>query len=203
MARSPASLGQELNQLREALENAYYRQRTVEQRLRDVLRAAGKGAMRIEVFDVVGANGKKPDVVAARCPAPPPEIWPRARKAGKPMRPTPGLANLTVTDAKVPVVGVSVCGFEPPQLDQIIGMIAERQLVDQDFVPVFLTDSKHAGLFRKHRYAFEYFPMAKSDRRLPGTADWADYAARRLEMIRRKYGLVRILTFGRLPFCQS
>ena len=203
MARSPASLGQEVNQLREGLENAYYRQRTVEQRLRTILQEVGRTARRIDIFDVVGTKAREPAVPAAGPAAPLPMIWPRERKAGKILRPTPGLANLTMTDSAVPVIGVSVSGFEPAQLDQIVTMIAEKQLADQDFVPVFLTDSLHAEIFRKHRYAFEYLPMGPQGRKLEGTMPWAEYAAARLAMIRRKYGLARILTFGKLPFGMS
>jgi hypothetical protein len=200
MARSPASLGQELSQLREGMENAYYRQRTVEQRLRTVLRQAGRSAIRIEVFDVVGANQREPSVPAGHAAAPASGAWPRARKNGRILRPTPGLANLTMTDSKIAVVGVSVCGFEAEQLDQIVTMIAEKQLADLDFVPVFLTDSLHAEIFRKHRYAFEYLPMTPADRKLPGTRPWAEYAGRRLAMIQQKYGIERILAFGNVPF---
>jgi hypothetical protein len=200
MARSPGSMGQELNQLRETVENAYYRQRTVEQRLRAVLQQAGRSAIRIEVFDVVGANGRKTSAPPPQRPELSPNIWPRARKAGKTMRPTPGLANLTMTDSRLPVVGVSVCGFEPVQLDQIVSMIAEKQLADQDFVPVFLTDSLHAEIFRKHRYAFEYFPMSMKDRKLQGTKPWEQYADARLDFIKQKYGIERIIAFGKSPF---
>ena len=200
MARSPASLGQELSQLREGLENAYYRQRTVEQRLRAVLEHAGLSAIRIEVFDVVGGNGRKPTSPATHPAEPPASVWPRERPASKVLRPTPGLANLTMTDSELPVIGVSVCGFEPAQLDQIVTMIAEKQLADQNFVPVFLTDSLHPEIFRKHRYAFEYLPMTARDRKLPGTAAWSSYASARLAMIKQKYGIQRILAFGKLPF---
>jgi hypothetical protein len=203
MARSPASLGQELSQLREALENAYYRQRTVEQRLRAVLQEVGRTARRIEIFDVVGANSGQPAVPPTIPAAPDPAIWPRERRAGRILRPTPGLANLTMRDATIPVIGISVCGFEPAQLEQIVAMIAEKQLADQDFIPVFLTDSLHAEIFRAHRYAFEYLSMTQPKRRLKGTTSWEDYAAARLAMIKRKYGLTRILTFGKLPFGMS
>jgi hypothetical protein len=203
MARSPASLGQELNQLREALENAYYRQRTVEQRLRMVLREIGRAARRIEIFDVVGGQNGESTAPPAGATAPDPTIWPRERKPGKTLRPTPGLANLTMNDATIPVIGISVCGFEPMQLKQIVAMIAEKQLADQDFIPVFLTDSLHAEIFREHRYAFEHLPMAQPKRRLKGARSWEEYAAARLSMVKRKYGLARILTFGKTPFGES
>ena len=203
MARSPASLGQELNQLREALENAYYRQRTVEQRLRTVLQEVGRTARRIEIFDVISANGHQLTIPPMSPTTPDPSVWPRERKAGRPLRPTPGLANLTMTDGTIPVIGISVCGFQPAQLEQIVTMIAEKQLADQDFIPVFLTDSLHAEIFRKHRYAFEYLPMTRDKRRLKGTMSWEAYANARLAMIKRKYGLVRILTFGKQPFGES
>ena len=202
MARTPGSMGQELNQLRETVENAFYRQRTVEQRLRAVLQQAGRSAIRIEVFDVVGANTRKASVPPPQRPELSPNAWPRARKAGRPLRPTPGLANLTMTDSRLPVVGVSVCGFDPVQLDQIVSMIAEKQLADQDFIPVFLTDSLHAEIFRKHRYAFEFFPMSK-DRKLQGTMRWDQYAVARLDFIKRKYGIERIIAFGKSPFGKS
>jgi hypothetical protein len=200
MARSPASLGQELNQLREGMENAYYRQRTVERRLRDVLQQTGHETIRIEIFDVVGTTDRKPTAPRAHPPLPPTSVWPRARKPGKRLRPTPGLASLTMTDSRLPVVGVSVCGFEPEQLDQIVTMIAEKQLADQDFIPVFLTDSLHAEVFRKHRYAFEYFPMSSKARKLRGTAPWDRYAAEYLEMVKQKYGIERVISFGKVQF---
>jgi hypothetical protein len=203
MARSPASLGQELNQLREGMENAYYRQRTVERRLRDVLQRAGHEAMRIEIFDVVGANDRKPAAPNAHPPVPPASVWPRARKPGKSLRPTPGLANLTMTDSRLPIIGVSVCGFEPEQLDHIVTMIAEKQLADQDFIPVFLTDSLHPEIFRKHRYAFEYFPMSSKARKLRGTVPWERYAAEYLEVVKQKYGIERVISFGKVQFGKS
>lgn len=203
MARSPASLGQELNQLREALENAYFRQRTVEGRLRAVLAEAGRAALRVEVFDVVGRGPGKPAAPQARLPAPSAGLWPRGRQPGKALRPTPGLANLTMAEAGVPVVGMSVCGFEAVQLDQIVAMVADKLVADQDFIPVFLTDSLHAEIFRKHRFAFEYFPLSREARRLPGTAAWSDYAAARLDLIKRKYGITRIVTFGKTQFCKD
>jgi hypothetical protein len=203
MARSPASLGQELSQLREGMENAYYRQRTVERRLRAVLQQTGHETVRIEVFDVVGANDRKPTAPGAHAPVPPASIWPRSRKPGRALRPTPGLANLTMTDGRVPVIGVSVCGFELEQLDQIVNMIAEKQLTDQDFIPIFLTDSLHAEIFRKHRYAFEYFPMSSKARKLRGTAPWDRYAAEYLEVVKQKYGIERIISFGKVQFGKS
>ena len=157
----------------------------------------------VEVFDVIGRGPGKPMAPQARMPAPSPRMWPRGRKPGKALRPTPGLANLTMTEAGIPVVGMSVCGFEPEQLDPIVAMIADKLVADQDFIPVFLTDSLHAEIFRKHRFAFEYFPLSQESRRLSGTTAWSDYAAARLDMIKRKYGITRIVTFGKLPFCKA
>jgi hypothetical protein len=45
--------------------------------------------------------------------------------------------------------------------------------------------------------------MTQPKRRLKGTTSWEDYAAARLDMIKRKYGLARILAFGKRPFGEN
>jgi hypothetical protein len=201
-SRSTASLTAELIQLREAVENAYRRLGVMESRLRSLTRRPGTEAKTVEVFDVFGAAERAPHVPPARRTQPSQSAWPTARAVARTLQPTPGLANLTLTGRDLAVVGFSVCGFERAELERIVEMVAAKQAADRNFIPVFLTDVMAADVFRRRRYAFEYFPGPDA-RLVPGTRAWEDYARERLSLVKRKYGLTRIIRFGKRGFCEA
>ena len=200
MPRSHTSLAAENNRLKESLENAYHRLATIERRLQINLRETGRESVTIEVFRAFGPARRGVHRAEHQRPPPDPAVWPRSRPPARALRPTPGLANLTLSDADVPVIGISVCGFDQDQLEKIVQMIANKQLADQNFIPVFLTDALSTNVFSSHRYAFEYFPTSSSQRKLDGTLSWKSYAGARLAMLERKYSIRQIITFGKVRF---
>ena len=201
-SRSTASLTAELIQLREGLENAYRRLGVMEGRLRTLTRRSPDASNVVEVFDVFGAVERAPHAPPHRALKPGQSVWPTTRAEARVLQPTPGLANLTLTGQDLAVVGFSVCGFDRSELERIVEMVAAKQGTDRNFIPVFLTDVMATDIFRRRRYAFEYFP-SPGTRRLPGTRTWEDYARERLALIKRKYGLTRVIRFGRRGFCET
>ena len=198
--RSAAGLTAELNQLREALENAYQRNRHVETRLRELLRATKLEPPMIEVFDVFGPSPRKPQSPPKRHHPPAGAAWLQSRGESVPLRPTPGHANLTLKDAELASVGFSVCGFADEELERIVAAVAAKQTADRNFAPVFLTDSTATHIFRRHRFVFEYFPMTAEAQKLVGVENWRAYAAARLAFIKCKYALTEIVVFGKTGF---
>ncbi len=199
-ARSTASYAAELNQLRESLENAHRRLEVMQERLQALSRERGSQARLVEIFDVFGPAGSGSVRPAPRRARLPEAVWPSARPEGHMLHPTPGLANLTLTGRGLPAVGFSVCGFGREDLARIVELVANKQAADRNFIPVFLTDVMAADVFRRHRYVFEYFP-GPDERRPPGTEPWVGYARRRLSLIKRKYALTQIISFGKRAFC--
>lgn len=202
-SRSTASLTAELIQLREGLENAYRRLGVMEDRLRSLTRRSRAASNAVEVFDVFGAAERAPHVPLRRALKTGQSVWPTARAEAHVLQPTPGLANLTLTGQDLAVVGFSVCGFDRIELERIVEMVAAKQAADRNFIPVFLTDVMAADIFRRRRYAFEYFPAPDAAHRPPGTRPWEDYARERLALIKRKYGLTRVIRFGKRGFCEA
>ena len=199
-ARSAASYTAELNQLRESLENAHRRLQMAQGQLRRLSHERGAEPRVVEVSGVFGPVRVRSHTPAATLPRLPESVWPLSRPEARVLQPTPGLANLTLTGLGLPAVGFSVCGFPREGLAHIVDLVADKQAADRNFIPVFLTDVMAAEVFRRHRYAFEYFP-APAARHPAGAGGWDDYARRRLSLIKRKYALTQIISFGKQPFC--
>lgn len=156
--------------------------------------------------------GDRPASVTARPPeparrdyaAPPqhpdgvrvPEDWPRRSGDPEPLRPNPGWACHTLTATACDVVGYSVVGLAPDAVERAVAAIDEQQRSTLDFVPVFLTDATEFEPFRSRGYAFEHFPAASRWTELDGTVPWQAYAEARLETVRRKWGLRRLVRLG-------
>lgn len=199
-ARSAASYAAELKQLRESLENAHRRLEVMQAHLLMLSKDKGLQPEIVEIFDVFGPAKGRHAGPAERQPRLPEAAWPAARPEPHALQPTPGLANLTLTGYGLPAVGFSVCGFTREELARIVELVANKQSADRNFIPVFLTDVMAADVFRRHRYVFEYFP-GPGALRPAGTRSWDDYARRRLSLIKRKYALTQIISFGKQPFC--
>jgi hypothetical protein len=198
---SAAALHAELNQLREAVENAYQRNRRLESIMRELLGEAS-AAVTVSVFDVFAPKQRPPIALPERRRRQHESFWPTARSTPHGLRPTPGDANLTLAKLGLPNVGISVCGLAEGTLRRILEVMAAKLSADRNFIPVFLTDSVAPELFRQHRFAFEYFPMAAGSRILAGCYRWEDYAAEREALLRRKYSIETIIRFGPTGFCQ-
>ena len=198
--RSAASYVAELNQLRESLENTHRRLELVQSRLRSLTRERGRRPKVVEISGFFGPVHARRHLPASASPRLMESAWPLARPEAHVLQPTPGLANLTLTDRGLPAVGFSVCGFPREGLVHIVELVADKQAADRNFIPVFLTDVMAADVFRRHHYVFEYFP-ARDALRPAATGSWEDYARWRFSLIKRKYALTQIVTFGKLPFC--
>ncbi len=196
--RSTASLAAELSQLRERLETAHRRLEILHERLRTSGSESQPRVVELHREQAGRRRHGRPEPLPARAAE---SVWPIMRLDPPPLQPTPGSANLTLTGLGVPAVGFSVCGFGRAELERLVTLVARKQTVDRNFVPVFLTDVMAAEVFRRHRYVFEYFPAAGAARDLAGTESWQDYARRRLALIKRKYALTQIVIFGKQPFC--
>src|SRR4030095_17255965 len=92
-----------------------------------------------------------------------------------------------------------VCVARRGEREPIVEFVEQHQSQDRRFVPVFLTDSTEANIFRRRGFVFEYLPPP--DRvRLRGSKSWADYAAERRRLLARKWGMADIITFGDVTF---
>ena len=138
----------------------------------------------------------------ARAALPDRTIWPSDRNAPPPLTPTPGLANFGLKRAGLKVLGIAVCGLGRIEREAVVDLIDRQQRSSRDFIPVFLTDSTDFEPFRSRGYVFEYLPPP-SRRRLRGTDSWPAYAAERLALLRRKWNIAQVVTFGAHEFAPS
>ena len=125
-----------------------------------------------------------------------PEDWPRRPVDPEPLRPNPGWACHTLKATACDVVGYSVIGLLPDEIERVVAAVDEQQRSTLDFVPVFLTDTTEFEPFRSRGYAFEHFPAASRWAELDGTVPWQARAEARLDMVRRKWGLQRLVRLG-------
>ncbi|HLB79991.1 MAG TPA: hypothetical protein VJJ77_05765, partial [Dongiaceae bacterium] len=100
------------------------------------------------------------------------------------------------------MLGIAVCGLGRIEREAVVDLIDRQQRSSRDFIPVFLTDSTDFEPFRSRGYVFEYLPPPPR-RRLRGTASWREYAAERLELLRRKWNIAQVVTFGPHEFAPS
>ena len=128
------------------------------------------------------------------------EWWPSHEVPGTPMVPTAGWRNYTLQRKAPKVIGISVCGLSQAQLESAVSSIAAAQSQQRDFVPVFLTDSKHFDVFRRHGFVWGYLPGPDCRARYGGSMSWTEYARSRRELLKRKWGLDKIVVIGRSEF---
>jgi hypothetical protein len=217
---------QEIERLRGMVETQYHHIQLVERRLRLAHEQAGLGIETIQAFaalptgerssapeEAADTTGQTGETLPARtadaaphrrvkAPLPDPAWWPAERKIERALIPTPGLPCFGIGGQTDRVVGISVCGFTRDELSQVIDMIAEQQMRQRDFIPLFLTDSTDFDLFRRYNFVFEYFPSAERRQPTIGAEEWRGYAARRRQMLSRKWGLAHVITFGPRAFGQ-
>ena len=108
------------------------------------------------------------------------------------LRPYPGHACLSLYDEDPITTGFSAIGLRGDKLAAFVDYIAEKQRLQRNFVPVFLTDCTEFQVFRRHGFVFEYIPSA-SDRQLArGTYSWDRRIAERMAFFKRKWGLEEV-----------
>ena len=194
---SPA-LMKEVRSLRERVESQNCHIATLERQLRTLLGATGLGPVSVQAHAPAVARcwRAKP---APRMPAPDRAFWPTPNDEARPLAPAPGLRAYALKGTPLKAIGISVCGFSRGEIQSIVDFIEQHQSRDRQFVPVFLTDSIDANIFRCRGFVFEYLPPP--DRvRLRGSKSWADYAAERRRLLARKWGMADIITFGEVEF---
>jgi hypothetical protein len=132
-------------------------------------------------------------------PAPDQAFWPTPAEDGRPLVPAPGLRAYALKGMPLKVIGISVCGFSREEIEPLVEFVEQHQSQDRRFVPVFLTDSTEANIFRRRGFVFEYLPPPARVR-LRGSKSWADYAGERRRLLARKWGMADIITFGEVTF---
>jgi hypothetical protein len=196
--------------LRERLQREHRQRSLLEARFREITARLGLRTAVVVVDEPLAALAGRNDPRSARhdeaAPAPPREVapaampwWPLPVVADPPaLSPSPGLAAYAIKDLQPSIVGVVVCGFDRAQLAAIVGGVARRQMESPSFTPIFLTDSTAFDVFREHGFVFEYLPAPG---KLPaGSASRSDYGRERLDLIRRKWGIVTVVQYGEFGF---
>lgn len=123
-----------------------------------------------------------------------PALWPTARRPANPLWPNVGFANYALDRSGAKVIGFAVFGMDEQDLEDAVKFVEDSQRRTRDFVPLFLTDATAIGSFRKRGYSYEYFPRHRLSR--SNAPVLREYAEARLDLVRRKWGLVGIVTLG-------
>jgi hypothetical protein len=195
---SPA-LTKEVSGLRERIEGQNCHIAMLERQLRALLETTGLGPVSVEAHAPAVAPRRWRATPAARMPAPDREFWPTPDDNSRPLMPAPGLRAYALKGTPLKVIGISLCGFSREEIEPLVEFVEQHQSQDRTFVPVFLTDTTAANIFRRRGFIFEYLPPP--DRvRLRGSKAWADYAAERRRLLARKWGMSDIITFGDITF---
>jgi len=195
---SPA-LMREVRGLRERLESQNCHIATLERQLRSLLGTTGLGPVSVQAHAPDAAPRRWRATPAARLPAPDRSFWPTPAEDRRPLVPAPGLRAYALKGTPLKVIGISVCGFSREEIEPLVEFVEQHQSQDRRFVPVFLTDSTEANIFRRRGFVFEYLPPP--DRvRLRGSKSWADYAAERRRLLALKWRMADIITFGDVAF---
>jgi len=195
---SPA-LVREMRGLRERVESQNCHIATLERQLRTLLGTTGLGPVSVQAHAPTASVRVWRAKPAPRMPAPDRAFWPTPDDEGRPLAPAPGLRAYALKGTPLKVIGISVCGFSRPEIEPIVEFIEQHQSRDRQFVPVFLTDTTDANVFRRRGFVFEYLPPPERVR-LRGRKSWADYAAERRRLLALKWGMADIITFGEVEF---
>lgn len=123
-----------------------------------------------------------------------PVLWPTARKPATALWPNVGFGNYALDRSKTKVIGFALFGMNDEDLEDAVKFVEDNQRRTRDFVPLFLTDATTISCFRKRGYSYEYFPRHRLTR--TNAPVLRQYAEARLDLVRRKWGLVGIVTLG-------
>jgi hypothetical protein len=117
--------------------------------------------------------------------------WPRAQ-FDKPatLKPTPGLACYAMKERCEKIVGVWVVGLSDEELVGFLRTIAQQQIDENNFVPIFFTDSTAFNIFREHGFVFEYLPG--EELRTRGAVAWDQYVQTRLAHAVAMWGITHM-----------
>lgn len=194
MADPVQALQTEIRRLRDLIE----RQFVDNSRLQSELRMKGDSAEIVEIgWHAPNPPGRR--LASRPLEKPPEEAWPSGVGKPAPLKPSPGFASYALGLGSAKAIGVAVCGLQPNLIESVVTLVQERQRRGRDFLVLFLTDSPHSEIFRRRGYTFEVLPLLA-----PVDAEEAQlcrvYGERRIELLKRKWGLAGITNFGSAPY---
>lgn len=129
-------------------------------------------------------------------PGPPGPVAPESRPPAVKAHGEPPLVPFARDGAPPrPVLLAAVQGLAPAELERLIGTVQART-ADAGVHVVFVTDCAELALFRRRGALVEYLPPPSELERMVGPGEAVVYLARRLELLRRKWGPVRIVAYG-------
>ncbi len=133
-----------------------------------------------------------PVSAALRAPIQTWQRWPEKAMPPRSLEPSPGGACFHLKDNGAKVIAFALFGLEAAALECEVTRVAEQQVREGNFIPIFLTDARDSEVFRRRGFVFEYFP--------PGTAaqESADIKALqpRLDLIESKWGVDLFINLG-------
>ncbi|MCU0905942.1 MAG: glycosyltransferase family 4 protein [Rhodobacteraceae bacterium] len=140
---------------------------------------------------------------------PPPEDaawWPRPQDSAPAMAPAPGPRCAGLAQRGLPAIAVSCCGLTEDQTARAIEDVVAEQMQTRAFVALYLTDdSRCLHLFRYQGLDVELVPAESDLAACPGALPPQVLLSRRMEGIRRTWGITDFRDLGTrpLPWPQS
>jgi hypothetical protein len=141
----------------------------------------------------IAARLRRPAPSAPQPEAPPPA--PRSPPAKVPGDEPPLVPFARDGAPPRPVLLAAVQGLVAAELERLVGAVQART-AEAGVHVVFVTDCAELALFRRRGALVEYLPPPAELERLVSPDEAAIYLARRLDLLRRKWGPVRILAYG-------
>lgn len=182
----------ELWRLRERIERQHRTNRTLGRMVQKLLGDKAEAKP-------VAVVPKLPAATLAQHPARRPNVaddpwWPSGPVApASPLAAPAGHDCYSLEDDIEQTVGISVMGLTGPELEQVVAEIADQQLQQKDFRPVFLTDQPDFTPFVARGYAFEYLSGFRSYLETDPDGERAD----RIAALACKWGLSEIISRDR------
>ncbi|MEZ5824348.1 MAG: glycosyltransferase [Geminicoccaceae bacterium] len=135
---------------------------------------------------------------AGRCPGDHIGAWwhrPAARPA---LRPAPGHRCAGLVDPAAPVVAVSMCGLERSEAVERLELVAEQQIENRSFIPLFITDRRHdIDLFRFQGYDVELLPTEEELENCRGAMSAEEFIDSRWAQLVEAWAASCLLDLGR------
>lgn len=183
MPADESANSREVQKLRELAEALALKVQVLQKRLDTVI---PEGAIKQVAVKYVGQWPKRrPATQRSAAPAP---VLP-APPDGPALRPFPGHAAISLRDTTFTTIGFDILGLNAAQTAAFVGLVAERQRKQHNFVPVFLTDCQEFHIFRKHGFVFEFIPPPEDQKTSPGSYDWTARAAERKSAFKAKWAV--------------
>lgn len=121
--------------------------------------------------------------------------WARDRERElRPLAPVPGHAARSA--AVFRSIGFLLIALAPEPLAEIVRSVVPMQRKRRPFAPVFITDAADLEIFDAYGFVVEKLHDRAQHAVLGVGERWEDYARRRLDLLRRKWGLGEIIPFG-------